>query len=72
MGAGKTQMRVCSTILAKNGKFAILIHDGDGTPICQSDFRFSTMDEAKAAGTEILNRGMARMKEEGFKVRRPG
>jgi hypothetical protein len=63
--------RVCSSILEKDGKFAVLIHWGNGVPIYQSDFKFNTVDEAKAAGTETLNQGIELAKERGLNVYRP-
>ena len=72
MADKKVQIGVGSSILEKDGKFAVLIHWINGPPILQSDFQFNTIDEAKAAGSKILDLGMAAMKERGYNTRRPG
>jgi hypothetical protein len=69
--AGKVHIRVCSSIVEKDGKFGPVIHLSDGKVLVPPICRFDTIDEAKEAGTKILNAGMKRMQKEGLKAFRP-
>ncbi len=65
-------LRVGSSIVTNpNGKFGVVIHWIDGDIICGPQGNFDTVEEAKAAGTQILNVSMAKMREQGLAPHRP-
>ena len=54
MDGVKYRVDVCAAVLEKDGKFAVYIYHDGGAAITQSDFRFSTKDEAAKAGARSL------------------
>jgi hypothetical protein len=63
---------VCSSIYTKDDKFGILIHWSTGEVMVDSGPMFDTVDAAKTAGTEILERMLTKLQEQGFNAYRPG
>ena len=68
MAGMKYRVAVCAAVLEQDDKFAVYIYHDGGAAITQSDFRFSTKDEAAKAGAEILDYGVYEMKKYAAEV----
>jgi hypothetical protein len=69
----KVQLRVQSSIVQypNDGLYGVVLHWEDGTILVGPVGEFATVEEAKAAGSAILTRGMELLRQQGFTARRP-
>jgi hypothetical protein len=68
----QVQLKVYSRLLEKDGKFATLLHWGDGEPIVHSGFIYDTLDAARAAVDTVLDRSLEVMQRLGIDARMIG